>query len=483
MKRKYFNKLLVVSLLSLSGILASCSSVEAKPGNIDSPIVEINDGTDYFKNTIETIYNDLVESGTTNTTVFDELINKIAEKEVVGTYVSEEKITEICHDVLLNEVKGGSYSTNNLFNEEKYVISLKAKNPGISFANSQGKVEYNNNYLIMPEDTFENVFKANYDEYIKKNVRPGVLKTLLVSKYLYDNTTSLSRSNARDVQYIKLTNFANKAGEVNKLINEWLGSYINNPTDQIDLDELQAIYKGIEVDTNGLTGEELTQANRINDYISRYYTLADEIDEDLAKIVEMEDGKFVTDKNGNYVMKNSDDTDQTIEDKYTGTGAYTIEWGEELAKRELLQKDFTGEDIYTKSKGISDLPTDLTDRLFSASISSYVVVSEKGGVNFLTPKTTLTGSNLGKYYSYDSSSNSYYIVVVNKYFTSSVVNSIIKEEGYDEDLVDIAYDLSESTTNQRSALVYYLQKYDVGGNIHDQTFYDYIVENYSEIIK
>lgn len=493
MKKNYLRKILVVSVLSLSTLLASCNNVDAKPGNIDSPIVGIEDGNNYFKNTIETIYNDLINSGTTNTTVFDELITNIAKKEVVGTFASEEKINEICQEILLNEVKGGSYSVNNLFNEEKYVSSLKSTNPGISFSNGSEGEQYNNDYLIMPEDTFENVFKANYTEYIEKKIKPGVLKSLLVSKYLYDHSSSsLSRSNARDVQYIKLTNFANKPGEVNNLINEWLGAYINNPTETIDLDELQAIYKGIEVDTEGLEGEELARANRINDYISRYYTLRDEIDEDLAKIVETnEDGELLKDENGFYILKNSDDTDQAIEDEYTGTGLYTVEWGEELAKRNLLQQDFTGEDIYTKSKGISDLPTESTDRLFSASISSYIVSSSKGdqkGVDFLTPKTILNGSNLGKYYSYDSASNSYYIVVVNKYFTSSVVNDIIKtneteENKYDEDLIDIAYDLSESSTNQRSALVYYLQQYDVGNNIHDETFYQYIVDNYSEIIK
>lgn len=54
---------------------------------------------------------------------------------------------------------------------------------------------------------------------------------------------------------------------------------------------------------------------------------------------------------------------------------------------------------------------------------------------------------------------------------------------YTDDIIDIAYGLADSSTNQRNALVYYLQQYDVGSNIHDQDFYDYIVSNYSEIIK
>ena len=251
---------------------------------------------------------------------------------------------------------------------------------------------------------------------------------------------------------------------------------------------MQTIYKGIKQETAQLSGEELVKAERINRYIDRYYTLADEIDEDIAGIVVKND-----DVNGHYVMKDSDDLtakESEAETKYTGSGKYTIEWGEKLALRELAQKDFTGEDIYTKSAGVSDLTSDITDRLFSASIASYVTSSEKGGVNFLTPKTSLNGSSLGKYYFYDSSSDSYYIVVVNKYFTSSVINKLISgntAEGgtvtYTEPLIDIGYGLADSSTNQRQALIHYLQKYDVDSNIHDQDFYDYIADNYPEIIK
>ena len=496
MAKKLLKNLLLVSVLSVSAVLTSCSSVNAKPGNIKDPIVGVEGDKEYFRNTIETIYDNLVESGTTNTTVFDELVVNIAKEEVLAKgFVTDEKVLEICQEILLKEVKGGSYSTDNLFDEKKYVSALKATNPGISFGDNE---TYNQNYLIMPEDEFEDVFKADYKEYIEKKIKPGVLKSLLTAKYLCENSiSSLSRASARQVQYIKLPNFANKSGEVNKLINEWLGNYISNPTETIDLDELQAIYKGIKQDTNGLESAELEKANRINDYISRYYTLANEITEDLDKIVVKDDeGKFKK-ENGKFVMKNSDDTDQTIEDKYTGSGAYTIEWGVELAQRNLLQKDFTGEDIFTKSKGIADLPSELTDRLFSASISSYVETSDKTvagndkshGVSFLTPKTLLNGSEFGKYYSYDSASDAYTIVVVNEYFTSSVVNQLIKDNTKDgkityvEDLVDIAYTLAESTTNQRLSLVHYLQKYNIGSNIHDEKFYEYIVDNYVEIIK
>ena len=490
MKAKFIKRLLVVSLLSLSTALVSCSDVEAKPGNINSNIVDfVGEDKDYFRNTIETIYNNLVDGGTTNDTVFSALVTNIAKAEI-STFVSDDKVEEYCKDILLETAKNGSYSTNKLFDEEKYVKSLKATYPAMSFKNSDGEELYNKDYLIGPEDTFEDVFKADYTEYIERELKPEVLKKLLTAKYLCEYTiSSVSRANARDVQYIKLANFKQKPGEVNNLINEWLGAYINNPTETIDLDELQAIYKGIEQDTSGLEGDELDRANRINDYISRYYTLADEIKDDLSKIVKTDDEGNLIKEDGKYVMLNSDDTDITIENKYTGSGIHSIEWGEELALRELQQKDFTGNDLYIKSTGISELPADATERLFSSSIASYVSTSEKGGVRFLTPKTILNGSELSKYFYFDSSSDAYYIIVVNKHYTSTVVNKLVEENTHDgvvtytDALIDIAYELSNTSSNQRQALVHYLREYDIDSNIHDDTFYDYIVDNYSEIVK
>lgn len=471
--KKLIRNLLVVSFLSV-GLVSCGDEVLAEPGNIDSPIVNITDSEkDYFRNTIEYLYTDLIDGGTTNTTVFNNLVTNIAEAELEG-FVSEEKIKKLCKEELLKKVTSGSFSTNNLFNEEKFANSL---NTALTIV-TPGTNGYNKDYLITPEDhdveNFDNVFYGNYDKYIEKEIRPTVLKNLLTSKYLYENSvSSLSRASAREVSYIKLENFANKAGEVNKLINEWLGKFITaQETDKtlvIDLDELQAIYKGVKQEG---TDE---RSVRINDYIDRYYTLADEIEEDIEKIATIDNGK--------YVMKDADDTDKTIEDKYTGNGAYTIEWGHELALRTLAQKDFTGSDIYTKSTGISDLPSSLTDnRIFSPSISSYLTGEKTDGTRFLKPVTTLNGSSLGNYYHYDSSSNAYYIIVVSNYYTSSVINNAIENDTNKEELIDIAYDLSTSSTNQRQALVHYLQNYNVGSNIHDETFYDYIVDNYSEVI-
>ena len=262
------------------------------------------------------------------------------------------------------------------------------------------------------------------------------------------------------------------------LINNFLSEYLANPTKDIDLDALQAIYKGIPF----VTAEPGSREEKINQAIeAAEHTLATEIELDLKKILKTDAQGEITPE---WDLKSEEDTDKTIEDKYTGSGAYSVRWGAELAFRDLLVKDVTGDDLYTKTKGISDLPAEISDRLFSASISNYLIGPDEG-VKFLTPKTTLTSSELDKYYFFDSTTNAYYIVVVDEYYITSTVDAKLSKAGdkFDKELVSIAYELADSQTNERLALVHYLQKYDVGNNIHDDDFYKYIVDNYKEIVK
>jgi hypothetical protein len=121
------------------------------------------------------------------------------------------------------------------------------------------------------------------------------------------------------------------------------------------------------------------------------------------------------------------------------------------------------------------------------TISSYLT---DGDVKFLKPSTYETTSKYGQYYHYDSSSNAYYIVIVKNYYTSTKVNTLLsenkKEDGsYDwsklEKVVDIAYELSSSTTNEGQAVLKYLEEYGIEDKIHDEYFYNYIKDKYSTL--
>ena len=73
-----------------------------------------------------------------------------------------------------------------------------------------------------------------------------------------------------------------------------------------------------------------------------------------------------------------------------------------------------------------------------------------------------------------------FIPLVNKLVEDNTTDGVVT---YTDAIIDIAYDLADSSTNQRQALIHYLREYSVGENVHDEAFYEYIVENYAEIVK
>ena len=116
----------------------------------------------------------------------------------------------------------------------------------------------------------------------------------------------------------------------------------------------------------------------------------------------------------------------------------------------------------------------------------YKVGDEEKEVRFLTPATSENDSTLSKYYHFDSSTNAYYIVLVNDYnFSSTALNEETTEvdgkKVYGKNTKKIAEQLGESSSNQREAVIKYLKKYQIADNVHDQDFYEYLENNYSEI--
>jgi hypothetical protein len=344
---------------------------------------------------------------------------------------------------------------------------------------------------------------------------PDINKKLLTAKYIIENSfSSLGRAYARKISYVKLENMTKKPGAASQLITKWLGTFVNdhktttfteeNGTKEysFDLDSLARIYKGI---ASSNTAEQVYFDD------ADYYTLSDEITDEIAKIA-------VDPSHGDYTMKLDIDIDKTIEDKYTSSGTYTLSWGHELALRDLASKKISGNGLFTKTNGISDLPETVSDRLFSSSISSYLTsayymkdgsnpyeTGEDGKqtlkanaveVKFLTPATSENGSDLSNYYFFDSTTNAYYIVVVEEYrYTASNLKSVDYKHvtyqgteeseqtiiGVDNDMARIALELSSSTSYSTEAILKVLEEYEITTNIHDQAFYDYMKENYSKL--
>ena len=478
---KKTKNLLIASLAVLTMGLVSCNDpLIAKTNNSNTKVVEIGE-KDYFRNNLQQIYLNYRKEGTAVEDIFSYMMADLAEVEIKeDNFVSEDKVVALCKEELVNKVKDSTtYSVNGLFQEEKFFNELQSQGYKITY--KEGKTSFNNDYEIpveipseyeeeyknstYTEFLFDHLFNGDYSDYITKSIRPTVVKKLLTAKYLCTNSiSSISRAAARDVQYIKLENLSNHDGDVNKLIQAWLNDKLTNSPSDIDLDDLQKIYKG-EATVSYYTGA----------------TTRSIVTEDLKKIT--------VDGTANGKLLPDEKTDKTIENKYTGSAAdkVSLAWGVILKNRELNAQDFTGDDLYTVSGGISDLPEEIKNRLFSSSISSYLT---DGDVKFLKPKTYEATSKYGQYYHYDSSSSAYYIVIVKNYYTSTKVNTLLsenkKEDGsYDwsklEKIVDIAYELSSSTTNEGQAVLKYLEEYGIEDKIHDEYFYNYIKDKYSTL--
>ncbi|MDD6250920.1 MAG: hypothetical protein PUA88_07865 [Bacillales bacterium] len=485
--KKTLKNLLVLSVVGCGLVLASCSSVQAKPNGLDDKLVNFtNDNTEYFRNSYELLFENYLDAGSSSSTILTNLINIIAETELPEFYGSqaafEAEVEKKCKQKLIDKVKDGAYDVDSLFQEEKLVKELANSLHNVYLP--EGKT-YNNDYLILPDvtvDDFAEIFHADYSDYFKKNYRSSILKELLTAKYMCENQfNTLGRAQARDVSYIKIEKIDEKPSAVSSLITDWLSQYIDvkgnevkTVDSELDLESLARIWKGVD-----LTGAEAT-------FASTHYSLNKQLEERIAKIADYDS------VSGVYTMKDDADIDTAIEDEFTGSGAYTINWGKVLKQRELVKKDFTGSDLYTKSEGISDLPSVITNRVFSTSVASYIktvkykVGDEEKEVRFLTPATSENDSTLSKYYHFDSSTNAYYIVLVNDYnFSSTALNEETTEvdgkKVYGKNTKKIAEQLGESSSNQREAVIKYLKKYQIADNVHDQDFYEYLENNYSEI--
>lgn len=493
------NKLLKVAVLSCALLLTGCDKIVANPSNGSDNLITFSDGKVYFQNDYQKVYDGLVDSEDFNKMTFQALLDKIVDDKVTKSNFFTDLATlktELVEKAMLTKLDSDSYKVNKLFSETKFLNSVNSSLYGITVATPHEDV------AIKPDTKVSELlgddYQTTYKAFIDAEVMPDINKNLLTAKYIIQNSfSSLGRAYARRIQYVKLENMKKKPGAASVLINKWLGDFVSKGTTttpgSFDLDSLARIYKGIA----GETAEENAYINS-----SDYYSLSDEISDEIAKIADYDSA---TDE---YTMKLDLDIDTSIEDKYTSSGTYTLAWGHELALRDLSAKKISDSDLFTKTNGISDLPSAVTDRLFSSSVSSYLKSAyymEDGSeaydadgkvkegakeVKFLTPLNSENGSELSNYYFYDSEGDAYYIVVVSEYaYTTSKLQDKVTYNASDKTLIEkvdsdvarIALELASSSSYSSDAILDVLDEYKISTNIHDQNFYDYMNENYADI--
>ena len=505
---KKITKILTLSLSSL--MLFACDDILAKPTQVvdEEKLVNIGGKDDYYKNDFDVIYDQLVSSGTSNSTILTALLNNISKIEVAKFYnlsteefqkvldqvklvlahkqaetltgnakKLEDIILEKVKDQFIEKVKGGSYSTDNLYNEEEFANELKT-----SLYTVEGDT-FVEDYLITPESKFDDLFKADYSDYIERNVYPDLLKELLTSVYLYENEyLSLGRAYAREVKYIKLETISTHKDSVPMLINSYFEAFRNNEI-SFDLDSLAKIYKGVNLADGSVEKTFLTNYSGIT-------TRENVIEEEISKV-----GVWNAGTNEYDLIKDSTKRDNELVSSYTGSYTYPVSHGKLLKDRELEALDIVVDDgLVVKSGGVSSLPSDLRDRIFTSNISNNITKlasrDETKEIQILIPKYTPNLSEtdpdyyLNKYAYYDTSSNAYYIVLIGNYYNTSALrqkddDTAEVKENKKQHALEIARLLSSTSSNQTDAITHYLNQYDL--TFGDQKFYDYLKETYPDL--
>lgn len=542
---------LFLTLVATSAfVLSSCNEVTALPKFYEDPIILNDDGTktDVYQNIMSLIYDALTSSSDNPKKVLDEMmyviavdqfgsfaeVEELAAKDAnaaeVRTFIEahdnvyrdendaeadkvanefarlvhfkdtmDYRIKEVFHDA----ATGGSYSKRSRFDEEKYAVSLVGDLYDIEGVFEDATVWYKD-VLVTPdvevEDIVNFVHIDRYQDYIERGVLPRLYREKLVEQFIYDNNySSLGRTYAREVEYIKIVNNDAYPSAAKSLINAFVDKYILdvNAADEVDFEVLANAWRGIDLSPDAVTLLEtaftgtsvpVTDADVLAQLAgpSVYYpqTQFGSIAKDYLKIT---DDRFTN--------------DTEIESDFTNSNAYTKQVGLTIKSDSLKLEDYTNDGWYVKSGGLSELPEAIRSRLFNINVANEVgsieaedathsyesgqYVRNLRGEFYLTPTTSEQGTDVRKdnFVIYDISSSTYYIIKVKEAVSTSKL-SRLSDNSYPtlerEDIAkEVTHVLSAKDSYINNAYESYIKLYSV--IYHDTTIYDYFKEQFPDL--
>ncbi len=493
MNKKSFGKLLVA--VAFSAVLMSCSSdIVNYPSNADDNIVTVTGDTNgqVTDNQYSDVYANIASNGSPSAKTLDNILyNMSTDTYLTGDFaISDTEFQKRYQKEMLDAAKGGTYSTDNEFDEYRYALTLKESMYDIKTKDGKSDLESIKaacvKQVINPDlkdadqsEKWDSVFHLDYSDYINRYYKPTIYRQYLTAWYIYNNNYSaIGNTAARNVTVVEITDRTDKPGEAIKLITAWLNKTVGDSTasvDDCDLHNLARLWKGVDVTT-----DEQNWLNSIG-----VSNLSSKIDEEVAKITD----------------KNQYTTDSDLESSYTGSYTYPVSHGVELAKRELEVKDLITEGTFLKSNSVGNVPTTLKNNIFSSNISTdtdsikngtkkdvtYISTHGDADLRYIAPSTSISGSSslVDKMVTYDSSTKSYFIVQLN----SVVTTSRISQSDSDTDTVktekrtlamNAAYEMASSDTYKKTAIVYFLTSNTI--SYSDPDFYSYIKTNYPDAI-
>ncbi len=357
------------------------------------------------------------------------------------------------------------------------------------------------------------------NSYIEIAVLPDIYRDELVCEYLVrENYRTLGISYGRKVNYIKLAD--NSKTEYKAATKQLVAQYAMqvieaNKLDKYPFSVLDSMIKGTifyedpSYESDPLITKIYTDADwhlfSDSDFTNSKSWSTAETGKYSKKIYkESTFGGYVAD----YlkINKTDEDNDSIVKD-FTNSNAYPYQYGLALKYKELLTKDNTVSGWYT-STGLTDLPSDIKNRVFNMGVSEEVDSLNKKGTAkedgsyvwyrngatdntgdshyLITPKTYETGNEIP--YVIGDSSN-WYLVDVKEAVKSSKLSTTDKENYYDAlknqpyfgDYVarSIAATLSSSDTYKKSSNQYFVKKMALV--YHDQSVYDYFKKTFPDL--
>lgn len=452
-------KLFGVAMMLLA--LASCDTIVAEPSNRDDALVNVGEDLELDNNNYGVVYDGLIEDGSINSVVFNDVMYKIASKELEKYYTGEDaifankeafdaEVNKLVNEKLYDYITSSSYLTDNRFDEMKLVTALTSELYDITPRKdaSGNDVDYNQGEVVFTPETKANalengylgggdgtedggvvqptdILHYNYKDYKDRVLKREVYTQLLTARYLESESySSLGRAYSRKVSYIAIQKDSSHPDAAKKTIDAFVDYYIGNSNGDVDLNNLAKLWKG--VDYSNSDGELPTELkNIINQYDLR--TLADNIEDEFKKVVEWDDvnDTYKKDSDGNSIALPSDIVDSTLESSYTGSYTYLPEIGKEKKDIELAQKELVTEGWYIKNGGLTDLPDAIRSRLFDLRTANDFqtlknntgdelrgYIRQINGVNYLVPARTQNEESVSDVIMYDRDSETYYIVIV-----------------------------------------------------------------------
>lgn len=550
--------LLFTFALASAFVLASCNEISALPPFYEGPLVVNQDGekTDVYQNLVGLLYDSLIDSGDAAKKVLNEMMYIIATdqfgdyheikelslldkdsvrvREFIEAHASvykndndeeadkvanefarlvhfaatmEYRISEVFH----NAATGGSYSHRSRFDEEKYAVSL-AKDLYLIEGVFEPGVVWHTDVLIDPsvdvEDIGDYIHLDRYGDYIDRGVLPNLYRERLVEQFLLDNNYStLGRTYARKVEYIKITKNDKYPSAAKTLINAFVDKYILAPdaTEDVDLEVLANAWRGIDLDTAEVELLDIAFTKRgVTDFDVLSH-LGDATD----YYRETQFGAIIYD-----YLKITDDrftNDKGIESSFTSSNAYTKQVGLKIKADTLRLEDYTNDGWFVKSGGLSELPEAIRSRLFNINVANQVDFLESedqttheyesgnyvrniNGNYYLTPTVSEQGTDVRKdnFVIYDISSSTYYIIKVSEavstsklsYLSDNNYQSIREDESatfMEEVAKEVTHVLSAKDSYISNSNEHYISLYNF--EYHDTTVYDYFVENFPDLFE